>query len=101
MLLPADNEVRSDAIVRSLFGVRFPWSYCWLALETEIQPLVGVQMILATAGAFGTAEGWLELERHESDLRGSRGVAIAGGLMLFMGILNFTNTVSVRASASP
>ena len=55
--------------------------------------VAGVEMVLATAGAFGSAEGWLELERHESDLRGSRGVAIAGLLMLFMGILNFKNTV--------
>ena len=61
-------------------------------MQTAIM-VAGVQMVLATAGAFGSAEGWLELERHESDLRGSRGVAIAGLLMLFMGILNFKNTV--------
>lgn len=53
-------------------------------------------MLSVTAGAFFSAEGWLELEAHESDLRGSRGIAIAGGLMLFMGILNFKNTVSFR-----
>lgn len=52
-------------------------------------------MISATIGAFGSPEGWLELERHESDLRGSRGVAIAGALMLFMGVLNFKNTVGL------
>ena len=54
-------------------------------------------MLKATAGAFFSAEGWLELEAHESDLRGSRGIAIAGGLMLFMGVLNFKNTVSLSA----
>ena len=46
-----------------------------------------------TIGSLFSAEGWLELESHESDLRGSRGIAIAGALMLFMGILNFKNTV--------
>ena len=46
-----------------------------------------------TIGSLFSAEGWLELEAHESDLRGSRGIAIAGALMLFMGILNFKNTV--------
>jgi hypothetical protein len=51
-------------------------------------------MLKETAGSFFSAEGWLELEAHESDLRGSRGVAVAGALMLFMGILNFKNTVS-------
>jgi len=51
-------------------------------------------MIKETAGSFFSAEGWLELEAHESDLRGSRGVALAGVLMLFMGVLNFKNTVS-------
>lgn len=46
-----------------------------------------------TVGSLFSAEGWIELEAHESDLRGSRGIAIAGALMLFMGVLNFKNTV--------
>ena len=50
-------------------------------------------MIKQTGGSFFSAEGWLELEAHESDLRGSRGIALAGALMLFMGVLNFKNTV--------
>ena len=50
-------------------------------------------MLLATARAFSSPEGWLDLESHESDLRGSRGIAIAGSLMLYMGVLNFKNTV--------
>lgn len=56
----------------------------------------GIQMMLATAGAFVSTEGWLEVEAHESDLRGSRGVAVAGFLMCFMGICNFRTTVISR-----
>ena len=52
-------------------------------------------MMKVTIGSLFSAEGWLELEAHESDLRGSRGIAIAGALMLFMGILNFKNTVNL------
>ena len=44
-------------------------------------------------------EGWLDPEAHESDLRGSRGVAVAGGLLIFMGVANFKNTVRPLASA--
>ena len=43
--------------------------------------------------SFTSPEGWLDFEAHESDLRGSRGVAIIGFLMLFMAICNFYNTV--------
>ena len=58
-------------------------------------------MLKVTAGAFFSAEGWIALEAHESDLRGSRGIAIAGALMLFMGILNFKNTVRLLHEAHP
>ena len=57
-------------------------------------------MMLATAGAFGSTEGWLSLEAHESDLRGSRGVAVAGLLKCYMGICNFKTTVSLACLRS-
>lgn len=37
-------------------------------------------------------EGYLDMEAHDSDLRGSRGVFLAGGLTLYMGVLNMLNT---------
>ena len=58
-------------------------------------------MMKVTIGSLFSAEGWLELEAHESDLRGSRGIAIAGALMLFMGVLNFKNTVRLPPCPPP
>ena len=49
-------------------------------------------MVWATFGALLSPEGWLDQEPHESDLRGSRGVALAGALMIFMGVANFRHT---------
>ena len=37
-------------------------------------------------------EGYLDMEAHDSDLRGSRGVFLAGALTWYMGILNMLNT---------
>ena len=50
-------------------------------------------MLSGTFLAVISPEGWLDPEAHESDLRGSRGVAVAGGLLIFMGVANFRNTV--------
>lgn len=47
-----------------------------------------------SAASAAPSEGWLDLEKHESDLRGSRGVLLVGGLMLIMAICNFRNTVA-------
>ena len=52
----------------------------------------GAEMVWATYGALLSPEGWLDQEAHESDLRGSRGVALAGALMIFMGVANFRHT---------
>ena len=52
----------------------------------------GAEMVWATYGALLSPEGWLDQEAHESDLRGSRGVALAGALMIFMGVANFCHT---------
>ena len=53
----------------------------------------GACMLSGTFLAVISPEGWLDPEAHESDLRGSRGVAVAGGLLIFMGVANFQNTV--------
>ena len=50
-------------------------------------------MLSGTFLAVISPEGWLDPEAHESDLRGSRGVALAGALLIFMGLGNFRNTV--------
>lgn len=50
-------------------------------------------MLSGTFFAVISPEGWLDPEAHESDLRGSRGVALAGALLIFMGVGNFRNTV--------
>ena len=55
----------------------------------------GACMLSGTFLAVISPEGWLDPEAHESDLRGSRGVAVAGGLLIFMGVANFRNTVQL------
>eukprot|EP01025_Chloroclados_australasicus_P020156 TRINITY_DN2118_c0_g1_i2.p1 TRINITY_DN2118_c0_g1~~TRINITY_DN2118_c0_g1_i2.p1 ORF type:complete len:396 (-),score=37.94 TRINITY_DN2118_c0_g1_i2:168-1355(-) len=54
---------------------------------------LGIEMILRNYQSFTSLEGWLDQERHESDLRGSRGVFIAGILFSFLAIMNFRYTV--------
>ena len=57
------------------------------------QVAIGLDMVAATAGALLSPEGWLDPEAPDSDLRGSRGVALAGALMVYMGSANAANTV--------
>ena len=57
-------------------------------------------MLAGTIFAVLSPEGWLDPEAHDSDLRGSRGVAAAGVLLIFMGVANFRNTVRVCACAA-
>ena len=52
-------------------------------------------MLGRTGLSLTSPEGWLDFEPHESDLRGSRGVAVIGFLMLYMALCNFRNTVGV------
>ncbi|KAK9818394.1 hypothetical protein WJX72_011969 [[Myrmecia] bisecta] len=59
-----------------------------------LQFFIGFEIVLRTWRSLFDPEGWLDLERHESDLRGSRGVSIAGALMLGMALCNFRNTVA-------
>lgn len=56
-------------------------------------------MLSGTFLAVISPEGWLDPEAHDSDLRGSRGVALAGALLIFMGVGNFRNTVRALSLA--
>ena len=49
-------------------------------------------MMWITYRSLLSTEGFLDMEAHESDLRGSRGVFMAGSLTLFMGVCNMKNT---------
>lgn len=53
----------------------------------------GLKMVGHSGLSFLSPEGWLDFEKHESDLRGSRGVTVVGCLMLYMALSNFWNTV--------
>lgn len=57
-------------------------------------------MVSFTFSSLLNSEGWLDLESHESDLRGSRGVCLAGLMMLYMGLSNFRNTITTLMEKS-
>ena len=59
-----------------------------------LQAYIGWEMLMYTAWALLSPEGFLNLEDKESDLWGSRGVALAGAIMIFMAAKNFLNTVA-------
>ena len=50
--------------------------------------------MLMTWRSLLSAEGYLDMEAHDSDLRGSRGVFLAGVLTFYMGVLNMVNTLA-------
>ena len=51
-------------------------------------------MMAITWRSLLSAEGYLDMEAHDSDLRGSRGVFLAGVLTFYMGVLNMLNTLA-------
>ena len=59
-----------------------------------LQVYIGWEMMTYTAWALLTPEGFLDPEQKESDLWGSRGVALAGIMMMWMAVKNFQNTVA-------
>jgi hypothetical protein len=59
-----------------------------------LQAYLGVEMMRQTYPALLSTEGFLDPERKESDLWGSRGVALAGAMMLYMAFRNFVNTAA-------
>ena len=66
-----------------------------LAVLQLWQVMIGGEMVLQTAPAMQSLEGWFDMETHESDLRGRRGIFLTGLLFALMGILNFWHTVAV------
>lgn len=58
------------------------------------QFFVGADVAYKTLPAVLSAEGWLDQEPSESDLRGMRGIFFTGLLFAFMAIMNFTNTLA-------
>ena len=63
----------------------------------SLQAYIGWEMLTNTAWALLSPEGFLDPEKKESDLWGSRGVAGAGAIMIFMAAKNFVNTVATIA----
>jgi len=59
-----------------------------------LQAYIGWEMMTKTYWALLSAEGFLDPENKESDLWGSRGVALAGIMMAVMALRNFVNTVA-------
>lgn len=59
-----------------------------------LQVYLGIEMIRQTYWSLTTAEGILDPEKHESDLWGSRGVCLVGVLLMYMALMNFTQTVA-------
>jgi len=59
-----------------------------------LQAYIGWEMLTHTAWALLSSEGFLDPERKDSDLWGSRGVALAGVIMMYMAVRNFQSTVA-------
>jgi hypothetical protein len=54
---------------------------------------IGARMAFKTFPSFTSPGGWLDAEEPGSDLRGMRGVCLAGCVFAVMGVLNLKNTV--------
>jgi hypothetical protein len=55
------------------------------------QGYIGSTLVMMTWRSVFTSEGWLEMEDHASDLRGSRGACFCGLLFLRMAVGNFVS----------
>ena len=90
-------ELQDSLLIRWLLcaNPECPYDFSELSCRPERGCMfdAGVQMVRRTGLSFLSPEGWLDFESHESDLRGSRGVAIIGLLMQYMAFCNFHNTV--------
>mmetsp|Transcript_16118 Transcript_16118/g.40956 ORF Transcript_16118/g.40956 Transcript_16118/m.40956 type:complete len:371 (-) Transcript_16118:92-1204(-) len=64
-----------------LFGLQF------------LQISLGTEILVANYGSILDVTGYLEMEPHETDLRGSRGVFYCGAAFFMMGCCNFYHTV--------
>ncbi|CAD7703039.1 unnamed protein product [Ostreobium quekettii] len=74
--------------------------YPMLVVLQMWQMVIGGEMVLRTAPAMQSLEGWLDMEAHESDLRGQRGIFLTGSLFALMGLLNFGHTVATFVQKS-
>ena len=63
-----------------------------------LQSYIGIEMLTKTYWALLSLEGFLDPEKKESDLWGSRGVALAGLLMIYMAIKNFYYTIETAVA---
>ncbi|KAL4449473.1 hypothetical protein ABPG77_007117 [Micractinium sp. CCAP 211/92] len=68
--------------------------YPLLFVLQGLQCAIGVQMVHSNFQSFLSPEGYLDLEAKDSDLWGSRGVALAGLSMLYMALMNFRGTLA-------
>jgi len=64
-----------------LFGLQF------------LQISLGAEILIANFESILDVTGYLEMEPHETDLRGRRGVFYCGAMFLMMGLCNFYHTV--------
>jgi hypothetical protein len=58
------------------------------------QCAVGIMVAVRTWPALLAREGWLEMERCQSDLRGMRGTFLCGCIYAYLAVMNFINTVA-------
>jgi cytochrome c biogenesis protein CcdA len=58
------------------------------------QLVLGAKIALRTWPAMLSAEGWLEVENTQSDLRGMRGSFVLGCAFACMAMMNFLNTIA-------
>lgn len=58
------------------------------------QFIVGAHVAVRTWPALLASEGWLEMERCQSDLRGMRGTFLCGCIYAYMAVMNFINTAA-------
>ena len=68
--------------------------YPMLFLLQFWQIVIGSEVVVTMAPAFASSEDWLDPGDRELDLKGRRGVFVAGALFCWMGLLNFFHTVA-------
>eukprot|EP00210_Caulerpa_lentillifera_P005642 g5395.t1 len=67
--------------------------YPLLFLLQVWQMKIGTEVTVTMAPAFASSQDWVETGDRELDLRGRRGVFLAGALFLWMGLMNFFHTI--------
>jgi hypothetical protein len=90
------SVTRSDVISGESSGAfgQLYFLYPVLFWMQVLQFYIGIGMFVSTQWSWHSLEGFLDPENPGSDLWGSRGVAVAGLMMMFMALKNFQNTVA-------